>query len=61
MNTVAEPFIKTNGDTKQHIQDKLKQIIASFLVPTRFEMIPLNIQAKAPAAMIKNDKSGMLN
>ena len=47
-----------NGENKQHIPDKNREIIAIFFAPKRCEINPLTTQETAPDAIIKNEISG---
>lgn len=61
INTTGELLNKIKGDAKQQAQDIIKAKVATFFTPKRFEIRPLIMQEKLPAAMMKNDKRGMLN
>ena len=53
----ADVVNKKNGDSRQHKQDRNKAIVAIFFAPKRCDSNPLAAQARAPQAIIKNDKN----
>ena len=60
MSTLTGTTNKSQGEIRQHIQERNKQIVASFFTPTSFDIHPLIKQASPPDAMMKNESNGIL-
>ena len=57
ISTVKE-LTRNSGDKKQQRQDKLREMAAILFTPKYWESIPLQMQAIAPDAMMRNDQNG---
>ena len=60
ISVIADWVNNNRGEIKQQLHDKNKATVAVFFTPKYCDKIPLKAQDTDPAAMIRNDKKGIL-
>jgi len=60
ISTIADLASSSRGETRQHIHDSSKAVVAVFFTPKYCESIPLTAHAILPAAIIRNERKGTL-